>query len=98
MRPDALGQVADADAPETTQCAVCRGTAERLSSAWQGEGIAYHNYQCRTERCPAAGTIIEHESGEHQRVGPIFGSRDLAVRLAMRGHPDAPTDDREVEA
>jgi hypothetical protein len=96
MRPDALGQVADADAPETTQCAVCRGTAERLSSAWQGEGIAYHNYQCRTERCPAAGTIIEHESGEHHRVGPVFGSRDLAVRLATREHPDAPAESREV--
>jgi hypothetical protein len=96
MRPDALGQVADADAPETTQCAVCRGTAERLSSAWQGEGTAYHNYQCRTERCPAAGTITEHESGELQRVGPIFGSRDLAVRLATRDHPDAPAESREV--
>ncbi|GAA0464369.1 hypothetical protein MUK72_19475 (plasmid) [Halococcus dombrowskii] len=96
MRPDALGQVADADAPETTQCAVCRGTAEHLSSAWQGEGTAYHNYQCRTERCPAAGMIIEHKSGEFRRVGPIFGSRDLAVRLATREHPDAPAECQEV--
>ena len=98
MRPDALGQVADADAPETTQCAVCRGTAEHLSSAWQGEGIAYHNYQCRTESCPAAGTLIERESGECQRVGPVFGDRDLAVCLATREHPDAPAEGREVEA
>jgi hypothetical protein len=98
MRPDAFGQVADADAPETTQCAVCRGTAERLSSAWQGEGIAYHNYQCRTERCPAAGTLIEHENGDHQRVGPVFGDRDLAVRLATREHPDVPAEAEEVTA
>ena len=96
MRPDAFGQVADADAPETIRCAVCRGTAEHLSSAWQGEGIAYHNYQCRTERCPAAGTLIEHVSGERQRVGPLFGDPDLAVPLATREHPDAPTERREV--
>jgi hypothetical protein len=98
MRPDAFGQVIDVDTPETVQCAVCRGTAEHLSSAWQGEGIAYHNYQCRTDRCPAAGTLVEHESGERQRVGPVFGSRDLAVRLALRDHPDAPAEAREVRA
>lgn len=98
MRTGAFEQVADADAPETTQCAVCRGTAAHLSSAWQGEGIAYHNYQCRTECCPAAGTLIEHESGERKRVGPVFGDRDLAVRLATREHPDAPAKTREVQA
>ncbi|WP_435079307.1 hypothetical protein [Halococcus sp. AFM35] len=96
MRPDAFGQVADVDAPETTQCAVCRGTAEHLSSAWQGEGIAYHNYQCRTDHCPAAGTLIEHDSGERQRAGPVFGDRDLAVRLATRGHPDTLAETEEV--
>jgi hypothetical protein len=96
MRPNAFGQVTNADVPETTQCAVCRGTAERLSSAWQGEGTAYHNYQCRTDDCPAAGTIIEHESAESQRTGPIFGDRDLAVRLATREHPDAPAETREA--
>jgi hypothetical protein len=95
MRPDAFGQVADADAPETARCAVCRGTAEHLSSAWQGEGIAYHNYQCRTDRCPAAGTLIEHESTESQRVGPVFGDRDLAVRLATREHPDVSAEAQE---
>jgi hypothetical protein len=88
MRPDAFGQVVDADAPETTQCAVCRGTAEHQSSAWQGEGTAYHNYHCRTERCPAAGTIIEHESGERKQTGPVFGDRDLAVRLVTRDRSD----------
>ena len=98
MRPDILGQVSDADAPETTQCALCLGTAEHLSSSWQGEGTAYHNYQCRTDRCPAAGTIIEHESAENQSVGPVFGDRDLAVRLATREHPDAPAESREVSA
>jgi hypothetical protein len=98
MQTDAFGQVADADAPETTQCAVCRGTTEHLSSAWQGEGTAYHNYQCRTDRCPAAGTIIEHESAESKRTGPIFGDRDLAVRLATREHPDVPAEAREAEA
>jgi hypothetical protein len=98
MRLDATGRLLDVDAPETVRCTVCRGTAEHLSSAWQGEGIAYHNYQCRTDRCPAAGTIIEHESAESQRVGPIFGDRDLAVRLAMREHPDVPTEGPEAEA
>ena len=96
MRPDALRQVADADAPETVRCAVCRGTAECKSSAWQGEGTAYHNYHCRTESCPATGTIIEHESAENQSVGPVFGDPDLAVRLATRDHPDAPAESREV--
>jgi hypothetical protein len=98
MQINAFGRVVDADAPETVRCAVCRGTAEHLSSAWQGEGIAYHNYQCRTDRCPAAGTLIEHESAESQRVGPIFGDRDLAVRLATREHSDAPGESREVRA
>jgi hypothetical protein len=96
MQTDAFGQIPDPDAPETVRCAVCRGTAERLSSAWQGEGTAYHNYQCRTERCPAAGTIIEHDSGERQRVGPLFGDPDLAVRLATREHPNVPGERREV--
>jgi hypothetical protein len=96
MQIDAFGQVLDVDAPETTPCAVCRGTAERQSSAWQGEDIAYHNYQYRTEHCPAAGTIIEHESGERQQVGPVFGDRDLAVRLATRDHPEVPTETLEV--
>ena len=96
MRPDAFGQVADADAPETTQCAVCRGTAEYQSSAWQGEGTAYHNYRCRTDGCPAAGTLIEHESGDERRVGPLFGDRDLAVRLATCEQFDAPAEAGEA--
>lgn len=98
MQIDAFGQLLDTDVPETTQCAVCRGTAERLSSAWQGEGIAYHNYQCRSERCPAAGTIVEHENSENHHVGPVFGDRDLAVRLATREHPDAPAKAQEISA
>ena len=98
MRTDAFGRLLDTDVPETIQCTVCHGTAERLSSAWQGEGIAYHNYQCGTDGCPAAGTLVEHESGERQQVGPLFGERDLAVRLAMRDHPDAPAESREVRA
>ena len=96
MRTGAFGQIFDPDTPETTQCAVCRGTAEHLSSAWQGEDITYHNYQCRTDGCPAAGTIIEHESGERKQTGPVFGDRDLAVRLATREHPDAFAETEEV--
>jgi hypothetical protein len=92
MRLDAWGNLLDIKAPETVSCTVCCGIAERLSSTWQGEGIAYHNYQCRTDRCPAAGTLIEHENGEHNQVGPLFGDRDLAVRLVKRDHPDAPAD------
>ena len=96
MQIDAFGQVVDTDASETTQCAVCRDTAERLSSAWKGEGITYHNYQCRTDRCPAAGTLLEHESGERQRAGPVFSDRDLAIRLATHEHPDALAETKEV--
>ena len=96
MRIDAWGNLHNVDAPETAQCAVCRGTAEHTSSAWQGEGIAYHNYQCRTDDCPAAGTLIERESGEHHCAGLVFGDRDLAVRLATREHPDAPAESQEV--
>src|SRR5699024_9053982 len=100
MQIDAFGQLLDINVPETTQCAVCRGTAERLSSAWQGEGTAYHHYQCRAEECPAAGTLVEHEdeNSENHYVGPVFGDRDLAVRLATRDHPDAPAETREVRA
>jgi hypothetical protein len=95
MQADAFGRVIDADAPETIQCAVCRGTAEHLSSAWQGEDVAYHNYQCRTERCPAAGTLVEHDSGDRQQVGPVFGDRDLVVRLATREHTDVSAEAQE---
>ena len=95
MQADAFGQVINADAPETIQCAVCRGTAEQLSSAWQGEGIAYHNYQCRTDDCPAAGTIVEHDDGERQQIGPVFGDRDLVVRLATREHTDVSAEAQE---
>src|SRR5699024_9421800 len=100
MQIDALERLIDTDVPETIQCAVCHGTAERLSSAWQGEGVAYHHFQCRSEHCPAAGTIVEHEheSSENHHVGPVFGDRDLAVRLATRDHPDAPAETREVRA
>jgi hypothetical protein len=92
MQTDIWGRLLDIDAPETVGCTACGGHAERLSSAWQGEGIAYHNYQCRADDCPAGGTIVEHENGDERRVGPVFGSRDLAVRLAIRDHPDAPVE------
>jgi hypothetical protein len=92
MQTDAFGRLLDIDPPEAVQCAACHGHAERLSSAWQGEGIAHHNYQCRAEGCPAGGTIVEHENDTNRRVGPVFGSRDLAVRLATRDHPNAPVE------
>ena len=92
MQLDAFGRLLDSSVSETSKCAICHGTAERLSSAWQGEGIAYHNYQCRTERCPAAGTIVEHDSGERKQIGPVFDDRDLAVRLVTRDRSDAPTE------
>ena len=90
MEIDAFGRIVNADVPETIQCAVCRGTAEHISSAWQGEGIAYHNYQCQAESCPATGTIVDHDSGGHRRIGPVFGDRDLAVRLLTREQPETP--------
>jgi hypothetical protein len=97
MQTDIWGRLLDIDAPETVGCTACDGHAERLSSAWQGEGIAYHNYRCRADDCPAGGTIVEHETGDERRVGPVFGSRDLAVRLAIRDHLDAPVE-TEVRA
>jgi hypothetical protein len=98
MRLDAFGHVFDIDAPETVDCTACGGTGEYLSSAWQGKGVAYHNYQCRAEDCPAGGAIVEHDDGDERRVGPVFGSRDLAVRLATREHPEVPAEAREARA
>ena len=94
MRLDAAGRLLDVNAPETVRCAACNDRAERLSSAFQGEGVAYHNYRCCTGKCPAGGTIVEHETGDRHRIGPVFGDRDLAVRLAMREHPDLPAEVR----
>jgi hypothetical protein len=96
MQTDAFGLILDTDTPETVSCSACDGHAKRLSSAWQGEDIAYHNYQCRTEGCPAAGTIVEHDDADNYRVGPVFGDRDLAVRLATRDHPEIPAEAMEV--
>lgn len=91
MNLDAAGQFIEIDAPKAVSCTVCDSRAERLSSAYQGEGIAYHNYYCRADDCPASGLIVEYEgdeSGERRRVGPVFGDRDLTVRLATRVHPE----------
>lgn len=98
MQTDIWGRLLDIDAPETVRCTACNGHAERLSSAWQGEGVAYHNYRCHNDGCPAGGTVIEHEEGNNRRVGPVFGSRDLAVRLATREYPDVPAEAQEVRA
>jgi hypothetical protein len=98
MQIDAFGRVFDSEAPETVDCTACGGTAEYLSSAWQGEGIAYHNYQCHADNCPAGGTLVEHERGHDRRVGPVFGDRDLAIRLATRDRPEVPAEAREVRA
>jgi hypothetical protein len=98
MRVGAFGRLLDSDAPETDRCAVCHARAERLSSTWQGEGIAYHNYQCQSEDCPAGGTIVEHENGHDRLVGPVFGDHDLAVRLATRDRPEVPAEAQEVHA
>ena len=96
MQIDAWGRLLDIDAPETVSCTTCDGRAERLSSAYQDEGIAYHNYRCRADSCPAGGTIVERESDEYRRVGPVFGDRDLAVRLITRDHPEMLAEAREI--
>jgi|AntDeeMetagen134_2_1112570.scaffolds.fasta_scaffold00268_13 hypothetical protein len=96
MQTDAFGRLLDIDAPESVQCAACHGRAERLSSAFKGQGIAHHNYRCRNDGCPAGGTIIEHERGGDHRVGPVFGDRDLAVRLATREQSDVPAETQEA--
>jgi hypothetical protein len=97
MQVDAFGHFLDIDVPETVRCAVCQDFAERLSSAWQGEGSAYHNYRCRADDCPAGGTIIEYETGERHRIGPVFGGHDLATRLAGRDQSDTPAERRKVQ-
>jgi hypothetical protein len=96
MLVGAFGRVLDAEAPETIRCAGCRGTAERLSSAWQGNGTAYHNYQCRGEDCPAGGALVEREDGHNRRTGPVFGDRDIAVRLATRKRPEVRSETQET--
>ena len=96
MQTDAFGRLLDVDAPEAVTCSACNGSAERLSSAWQTEGTAYHHYRCRADGCPASGTIVEHEHGINHRVGPVFGDPDLAVRLATREHPEEPIEAMEV--
>jgi hypothetical protein len=98
MQIDVFGRLLDFDVPETVSCFACDGCAEQLSSTWQGEGVAYHNYQCRADGCPAGGTIVEHENDTNRRVGPVFGDRDLAVRLAARDDPAVPAEAREVRA
>ena len=96
MRLDAAGRLIEISVPEAVGCTACDGRADRLSTTWQGEGIAYHNYRCRTDDCPAGGTIVEHENDTNRRVGPVFGDRDLAVRLTTRDHPEVPAEATEV--
>ena len=96
MQIDAWGRLLNVDVPKTINCTACDGRAERLSSAYQGEGIAYHNYCCQAEGCPAGGTIVEHENDTNRRVGPVFGDRDLVVRLTTRDHPELPAETTEV--
>lgn len=96
MQLDAFGHLLDINVPETVRCAVCHDAAERLSSAWQGEGSAYHHYRCRADECPAGGAIIEYETGKNHRTGPVFGDRDLVIRLAGRDQSDTHAERREV--
>lgn len=98
MRLDAAGRLLDIDAPDELDCRACGGRATRQTSAFQGRGVVYHHYRCRAT-CPAGGAIVEHEgdnSGERHRVGPVFGDRDLAVRLTTREHLDLPAEAAEV--
>ena len=96
MRLDAAGRLLEISVPTAVGCTACDGHAERLSSAWQGDGVAYHNYRCRADDCPAGGTIVEHENNTNRRVGPVFGDRDLAVLLTSRDHPELPAETTEV--
>ncbi|MGN8216322.1 hypothetical protein [Halococcus salifodinae] len=96
MRLDASGQLIKITVPETVSCTACDGHAERLLSTYQEEGIAYHNYWCCDDACPAAGAIIEHKTDYNHRVGPVFGDRDLAVRLATQVHLDGSTEPGEI--
>lgn len=72
MRLDASGRLLEINVPQTVSCTACDGPAERLSSSPQAKGIAYHNYRCRANSCPAGGTIVEHKSGGPRCVGPVF--------------------------
>lgn len=96
MRLDAAGRLIEISVPMAVGCTACDGRAKRLSSAWHSEGVAYHNYRCQAEGCPAGGVIVEHENDTNRRVGPVFGDRDLAVRLATHDHPEVPAEATEV--
>jgi hypothetical protein len=87
MQIDAFGRLLDTEAPETVDCTACGGTAEYLSSAWQGKGVAYHNYQCRDDGCPTGGTIVTHESTENRRVGPVFRAPRTHEPVRRDDHP-----------
>ena len=93
MRLDAAGRLLDVDAPDELDCRACGGRAARQTSAYQGQGVVYHHYRCRAT-CPAGGVIVEHDGDKRHRVGPVFGDRDLAVRLAARDHSDQPAEVR----
>lgn len=98
MEIDAFGRVINIDAPEAVGCTACDGRAERLSSAWQGEGTVYHNYRCRDDECPAGGTLVEHDEGNNQRVGPVFHAPHTHHEIRRADHPaeDGPRSDEQA--
>ena len=95
MRLDAAGRLIEIRAPETVNCTACDGCAERLSSAYQSRGLAYHHYRCRDDDCPAGGTIVEYENGDRRRVGPVFRPPRTHRPTRRPDHPASVT--REFE-
>ena len=97
MRLDVWGQPLDIDVSDEFECRVCGGRAKRQASAYQGQEVVYHHYRCRADRCPAGGVIVDHDnSATCRRVGPVFGDRDLAVRLATVERSNEQSDSTEA--
>ena len=95
MRLDAAGRLIEIRAPNTVSCTACDSRAERLSSAYQTKGLAYHHYRCRDDDCPAGGTVIKHENGDRRRFGPVFRPPRTHCPTHRPDHPASVT--REPE-
>lgn len=97
MRLDVWGQPFDIDVPDELECRIYGRRAKRQASAYQRQEVVYHHYRCRAAWCPAGGVIVDHDnSATYRRVGPVFGDRDLPVRLATAKHSNKQSDSTEA--
>lgn len=65
-------------APSKTDCALCDGTAERLSARRTRTGRVAHLYKCRD--CGEGGHLMLRDDEDDLRVGPVFrGTRRIVA-------------------